>query len=52
MLPLLALTMGDPVGVGPEVVARAVCAPEVRRSRRPVVVGDAAVLARAAAAAG
>ena len=40
MLPLLALTMGDPVGVGPEVVARAVCAPEVRRVCRPVVVGD------------
>ena len=52
MLPLLALTMGDPVGVGPEVVARAVCAPEVRRVCRPVVVGDAAVLARAAARCG
>jgi 4-hydroxythreonine-4-phosphate dehydrogenase len=52
MLPLLALTMGDPVGIGPEVVARAVCSPEVRRVCRPVVVGDAAVLARAAALCG
>jgi 4-hydroxythreonine-4-phosphate dehydrogenase len=52
MLPLLALTMGDPVGIGPEVVARAVCSAEVRRVCRPVVIGDAAVLARAAALCG
>ena len=33
--PLLALTLGDPVGIGPEVVARAVCDPEVRASAGP-----------------
>ena len=47
-LPVLALTLGDPVGVGPEVTARAVCDPEVLAACRPVVVGNAAILRRAA----
>ncbi len=47
-LPLLALTMGDPVGVGPEIVVRALDAPEVRRACRPLVIGSAAILRRAA----
>ncbi|HEV2123219.1 MAG TPA: 4-hydroxythreonine-4-phosphate dehydrogenase PdxA [Chloroflexota bacterium] len=47
-LPVLALTMGDPVGVGPEVVARAVTDAEVRAVCRPIVVGSPAVLRRAA----
>jgi 4-hydroxythreonine-4-phosphate dehydrogenase len=40
--------MGDPVGIGPEVVARAVAAPEVRAACRPLVVGSAQILRRAA----
>lgn len=51
-LPVLALTMGDPVGVGPEVVARAVADSEVRAVCRPIVVGSPAVLRRAAQACG
>ncbi|HET7771162.1 MAG TPA: 4-hydroxythreonine-4-phosphate dehydrogenase PdxA [Chloroflexota bacterium] len=51
-LPVLALTIGDPVGVGPEVTARAVCDPEVRAACTPVVVGSRAVLVRAASACG
>ena len=47
-LPVLALTTGDPVGIGPEVVAKAVVDDEVRRVCRPLVVGNAAVLERAA----
>src|SRR5687768_2419157 len=47
-LPTLALTLGDPVGVGPEVTARAVCDPDVRSVCRPLVVGNRAVLERAA----
>ena len=47
-LPTLALTLGDPVGVGPEVTARAVCDPDVRAVCRPLVVGNRAVLERAA----
>ena len=39
--PLLAITMGDPAGVGPEVIAKALDHPEVWDVCRPVVVGDA-----------
>jgi 4-hydroxythreonine-4-phosphate dehydrogenase len=38
--PLLAVTMGDPAGVGPEVIAKALDRPEVWDVCRPVVVGD------------
>ena len=38
--PLVAVTMGDGAGVGPEVVVRALADPEVRSWCRPVVVGD------------
>ncbi len=44
--------MGDPAGVGPEVVAKALARPELYRDVRPVVLGDAALLARAAAVCG
>lgn len=42
----VALTLGDVAGIGPEVVARALLAPEVRQAR-PLVVGDPLVLERA-----
>jgi 4-phospho-D-threonate 3-dehydrogenase / 4-phospho-D-erythronate 3-dehydrogenase len=43
-LPVLALTMGDPAGVGPEVIVKALHDPAVFGECRPVVVGDAGVL--------
>ncbi len=45
--PILAVTMGDPVGIGPEITARtfATAAPDV--AARGLVVGDPAVLRRA-----
>src|SRR5512146_1893824 len=46
-LPVLALTMGDPAGVGPEIIMKALAHGEVYRWCRPVVVGDAARLRRA-----
>ena len=46
--PVLALTIGDPVGIGPEVVAKAVATEEVRAICQPVVIGCAEVLQRAA----
>src|SRR5215470_14733536 len=47
--PRIAISLGDPCGVGPEVVARALAArPEIDA----VVYGDAGVLARAAGVAG
>jgi 4-hydroxythreonine-4-phosphate dehydrogenase len=42
--PTIALTMGDPAGVGPEVVLQALADPELAPLARWIVVGDAAVL--------
>jgi 4-phospho-D-threonate 3-dehydrogenase / 4-phospho-D-erythronate 3-dehydrogenase len=39
-LPILAITMGDPAGIGPEIIAKALCHPEVHEICRPIVVGD------------
>lgn len=38
--------MGDPAGVGPEVVLKALAHPRVRRACRPIVFGDLGVLDR------
>ena len=46
--PILALTMGDPAGVGPEVIARAWGDPQVHDRVRAVVVGHPDVMLRAA----
>jgi 4-phospho-D-threonate 3-dehydrogenase / 4-phospho-D-erythronate 3-dehydrogenase len=50
--PLLALTTGDPAGVGPEVILKALQDHTVFGECRPVVIGDIAVLQRAQAALG
>ena len=47
--PVIAITMGDPAGVGPEVTVKALAREEVWDCCRPLVVGDAGVLERAAA---
>ena len=39
--------MGDPCGVGAEVIAKALALPELRALCRPLVIGDATVLQRA-----
>jgi 4-hydroxythreonine-4-phosphate dehydrogenase len=49
-LPLLALTLGDPAGIGPEVVLKALLHPEILQICRPVVLGDRRILERAAQA--
>ena len=45
--PLVALTMGDVAGVGPEVIARAWSESPMRDLARPFVIGNAEVLERA-----
>ncbi len=45
--PLVGVTMGDPAGVGPEVTVKALTELGIYSVCRPLVVGDAAVLARA-----
>lgn len=47
--PTIGLTMGDPAGVGPEIVLRVVSRPEVHAFCRPVVFGDLEVLQRCSA---
>jgi len=42
--PLLAITMGDPAGVGPEIIAKALSDPEVYAICRPLVVGDGSAM--------
>jgi 4-hydroxythreonine-4-phosphate dehydrogenase len=38
--PIVLITMGDPTGVGPEVVVKSVGLPAVREQLRPLVIGD------------
>jgi len=45
-LPILAITMGDVAGIGPEVVLKALAREEVYQICRPVVVGDPRALER------
>jgi 4-hydroxythreonine-4-phosphate dehydrogenase len=47
-LPRIAITMGDPAGVGPELCLRLLREPRVRAVCAPVVVGDLALLNRVA----
>ena len=48
LLPLLAITLGDPAGIGPEIIVKALRRPEVFTHCRPLVIGDARILGRAA----
>ena len=52
MKPTLALAIGDPAGIGPELAARLLADAEVRDAAHLVVVGDRRVLRRGAEAAG
>ncbi len=47
--PVVAVTMGDPSGIGPEVAIQAARDAGVRRSCRVLIVGDPSLLARAGA---
>lgn len=44
--PILGITMGDPAGVGPEVVAKALANPALHRLCRPIVIGSLPVMQR------
>jgi 4-phospho-D-threonate 3-dehydrogenase / 4-phospho-D-erythronate 3-dehydrogenase len=50
--PIVGITMGDPAGVGPEIVMKALATDEVYAMCRPVVIGDAARLRAAGKVAG
>ncbi|RJP94048.1 MAG: 4-hydroxythreonine-4-phosphate dehydrogenase PdxA [Desulfobacteraceae bacterium] len=42
--PIVGITMGDPAGIGPEIVCMALSRPEIYDVARPLVIGDAQVL--------
>ncbi len=48
-LPVVAITMGDPCGIGPEVVAKALAQQEIRDLCIPLVVGNVLVMSQALA---
>lgn len=43
-LPLIGITMGDPAGVGPEIIVKALADSSIYESCRPVVLGDKEIL--------
>ena len=50
--PLLAITMGDPAGVGPEIILKALADPALRGCCTPLVLGDRLAMERARAVCG
>lgn len=44
MKPLIAIPIGDPAGIGPEIVVKALCKREVSDAARCVVIGDRKIL--------
>ena len=47
-MPIIGITMGDPAGIGPEVIVKALSRPEIYQWCRPLVIGDAACLEKSA----
>jgi 4-phospho-D-threonate 3-dehydrogenase / 4-phospho-D-erythronate 3-dehydrogenase len=47
LLPRIAVTLGDPAGVGPEITLKALADPETHRTARFIVLGDLAAIAAA-----
>lgn len=47
-LPVIGITMGDPVGIGPEIILQALQDPLIYKSCRPLVLGDTRILESAA----
>lgn len=46
-LPVIGITMGDAAGVGPEIIAKTLADPAWYEQCRPIVIGDASIMARA-----
>ena len=49
MTPIIGISMGDPAGIGPEIVVKALMDKSVYERCHPVVVGDAGVMKKAVA---
>jgi len=42
--PIIGITMGDPVGIGPEIILKALCQASLYKTCRPLVLGDLGVM--------
>ena len=42
--PIIGITMGDPVGIGPEIVIKALCSTRIQETCCPLIFGDTNVL--------
>ncbi|MGC8850299.1 MAG: 4-hydroxythreonine-4-phosphate dehydrogenase PdxA, partial [Candidatus Bathyarchaeia archaeon] len=42
--PVIGITMGDPAGIGPEIIAKALSREEIYSTCRPIVIGDSGSL--------
>ena len=51
-LPIIAITMGDPSGIGPEIIIKALQAPDIAKICVPLVIGDRLALERGVAVCG
>ncbi len=45
-IPIIGITMGDPVGIGPEIIVKALSQQDKKSAYAPVVIGDRALLER------
>lgn len=45
--PLIGITMGDPGGIGPEILVKSIVNKEIQKISKPVVLGDAAIMEEA-----
>ena len=50
--PLIAVTLGDPAGIGPEIVVKTVADPETFEKANCIVIGDAGAAGEAIKACG
>ena len=48
MKPIIGITMGDPASIGPEISVKALCREDLYDRARPIIIGDACVMERAA----
>jgi len=42
--PIIGITMGDPVGIGPEIILLSLCKPSIYNVCKPLVIGDLKIL--------
>jgi 4-phospho-D-threonate 3-dehydrogenase / 4-phospho-D-erythronate 3-dehydrogenase len=52
ILPSVAITMGDPTGIGPEIIVKSIASGQFNQHCRPIVIGRSSILHRVSLASG